>query len=171
MNPRIEHWLTERSPGGFYKVRLMFPADVFSFSRRMVEVNNVELQLKDQFYITLINNRMGEKIHEALQGNTEKMQVILQYIEEFSPSFKLLNKYHLVQATDDESIHTIVQLVDMPDVMALYERIEAIMNAKFDDYPPLHVTLFTTHGHGIWLYSKRDMEYKTQEILTQSDFL
>lgn len=136
------------------------------------------LSVKDEFHVTLVGGKASIRITEALQKSSESLQLrekIKALIEGvdweviFKPTFYYLRRaYHdpdLVdpQKTIPEIRETVIQLVEVPQLLDFYERLNALLQIEEPIQSLPHVTIFSNSSRpdkkqrGIGIYSSDDL--------------
>lgn len=128
---------------------------------------------KPKFHLTILGSKVRDAIFALRPDATEEEQEnILVYAEQLAENFDwettARDEYYLLkQEYNDDNISetrtTIVQMIDVPDLVDYYRELNMLLNTKFETPIP-HVTLYSGSTRpdkmlrGIGVYSKKDLE-------------
>jgi hypothetical protein len=136
---------------------------------------NMEFNLKDEFHLTILGNRIGKKL-KALQYN---YPLIKEFVESkicfFEWNINYIDDFYLIKRLNPESEeyqYTIIQIVESKDLIELLK----ILNHNFPeldlDEPFPHVTLYTFNSKkGIGIYSEDEFNELKEEQLLKSQLM
>jgi hypothetical protein len=134
----------------------------FDNLKKNIYFENMSFELKNEFHLTIIGNRIGQLIKTLESKYTNIKSNIEEKINNFSFNIDFKNDFYIIsqKKLDSEDYkYSIIQLVECPDLINLFKTLN-------QDFPELdlkdpfpHVTLYTFNGDkGIGIYSKDEFE-------------
>ncbi|MFB6246904.1 MAG: hypothetical protein ABEI74_04925 [Candidatus Pacearchaeota archaeon] len=128
---------------------------VFGFGKVKDFAKDKGLLKKDEFHITLIPRAVIEKIHGFISGLSEEkrneyLDKIGSFLKKFDWNFSVRPEIYYVSKNYEEKLdesgnpekrESIIQLVDLPDLVGFYEELGNSLSVDFE-MPLPHVTLF-----------------------------
>ena len=142
------------------------------------------LQIKDNFHISVINNIVANIINKKLQEipEEEKTAVLLKIrklAETVDWSYTLKNEYYHIskdypESSDHEEIENreaVIQIINIPGMEVFYSELGQLLGLDLV-VPIAHITLFTksnisqNKGLGIAVYSSEDFSNLNPKKLT-----
>lgn len=118
-----------------------------------------ELNKKEEFHITVIGSKVGEKLSDT------DFNIIKDYIKNLNWDFELRSEYFYItkEYPSNEIRWSIIQTVNIPDIERLYEKINELIEEHVDTQFP-HITLYANSNlkensqRGIAVYSKKELK-------------
>jgi hypothetical protein len=141
------------------------------------EAEKEKLFQKAEFHSTIIGSDTGEKIIAMVADSIQKEKItsdIEKLSHEFSWSYSQKDEYYFIskkyQENEDEERKSIIQMIDLPDIVPFYEKLNKKLGTNFD-IPLPHITLFTTSTNpekklrGVGIYSKNQFDALQPKII------